>query len=89
MSRAKCLLPVSSSSFFFFKSFHLFILGCAGSSVQAFSSCGEWGLFFVVVLGLLICGGSLVSEHRLWVCGLNSCISPALEHRLNSCGTGP
>ena len=32
---------------------------------QAFSSCGEPGLFFVVVCGLLIVVASLVLEHRL------------------------
>jgi len=31
----------------------------------AFSSCGEPGLFFVVVCGLLIVVASLVLEHRL------------------------
>ena len=32
---------------------------------QAFSSCGEHGLLFVVVRGLLIAVASLVAEHRL------------------------
>ena len=32
---------------------------------QAFSSCGEQGLLFVVVHGLLIAVASLVAEHRL------------------------
>ena len=48
--------------------FNLFIFGCIGSSllcVQAFSSCGEQGLLFVVVRGLLIVVASLVAEHRL------------------------
>ena len=31
----------------------------------AFSSCGEWGLFFVVVCRLLIAVASLVAEHGL------------------------
>ena len=31
----------------------------------AFSSCGEWGLFFVAVHGLLIAVASLVSEQGL------------------------
>ena len=36
--------------------------------MQAFSSCGEWGLLFVEVLGLLIAVTSLVVEHGLeWV----------------------
>ena len=33
--------------------------------VWAFSSCGEQGLLFVVVHGLLIAVASLVVEHRL------------------------
>ena len=32
---------------------------------QAFSSCGEQGLLFVVVCGLLIVVASLVAEHGL------------------------
>ena len=50
----------------FFKK-NLFIFGCAGSSLlgAAFSSCSEWGLFFVEVRGLLIVVVSLVAEHRL------------------------
>ena len=31
----------------------------------AFSSCGEWGLFFVAVCRLLIVVASLVAEHGL------------------------
>ena len=37
---------------------------------QAFSSCGEWGLLFVAVHGLLIAVASLVAEHRLQAHGL-------------------
>ena len=33
--------------------------------VQAFSSCGEWGLLFIVVCDLLIVVASLVAEHGL------------------------
>ena len=33
--------------------------------VWAFSSCGKWGLLFIVVRGLLIAVASLVEEHRL------------------------
>ena len=36
----------------------------------AFSSCGERGLLFVVVRGLLIAVASLVAEHRLCAHGL-------------------
>ena len=32
---------------------------------QAFSSCGEWGLLFVAVHGLLIVVASPVAEHGL------------------------
>ena len=58
---------------------------------QAFSSCGEQGLLFVVVHRLLIAVASLVVEH--WALGtrasvvaafrLSSCGSQALEHRLS------
>ena len=36
----------------------------------AFSSCGERGLLFVAVHGLLVAVASLVVKHRLWVCRL-------------------
>ena len=32
---------------------------------RAFSSCGEWGLLFVTVRGLLTAVASLVAEHGL------------------------
>ena len=32
---------------------------------QAFSTCGEWGLLFVAVRGLLIAVASLVAKHGL------------------------
>ena len=32
---------------------------------RAFSSCGKWGLLFVVVRGLLTAVASLVAEHGL------------------------
>ena len=60
----------------------------------AFSSCGEWGLLFVVVCGLLIgvvaslcCGAWALGMQASVVvaCGLSSCGSRALEHRLSSC----
>ena len=63
---------------------------------QAFSSCGERGLLFVAVCGLLIAVASLCC--RAWAlgawasvvvpCGLSSSSSRALEHRLSSCGAG-
>ena len=63
-------------------------------STRAFSSCGERGLLFIAVCGLLIAVASLVAEHRLWSAqasvdvarGLHSCGLWALEHRLSSCG---
>ena len=56
-------------SFFFFL-INLFIylfLAALGlrCSMRAFSSCGEWGLLFVVVRGFLITVASLVAEHGL------------------------
>ena len=52
--------------FFIFFNFFLFLvvlgLHCCA---WAFSSCGERGLLFIVVRGLLIAVASLVAEHRL------------------------
>ena len=50
----------------FFNLFYLFLaaLGLC-YCMQAFSSCREQGLLFVVVLGLLIVVASLVVEHGL------------------------
>ena len=56
-------------SFFFLINFFLAALGlrcCA----RAFSSCGERGLLFVVVRGLLIAVAFLAAEHRLEACRL-------------------
>ena len=59
----------------------------------AFSSCGERGLLFVAVRGLLIAVASLVASMGSRRVGsvvvarrLSSCGSRALEHRLSSCG---
>ena len=54
---------------------------------QAFSSCGEQGLLFVVMCRLLIAVASLVVDHGLYMHGLSSCGSRALQRRLSSCGT--
>ena len=43
----------------------------------AFSSCGEWGLLFVVVRRLLLVVASLVAEHRLQTRRLSNCGSRA------------
>ena len=61
---------------------------------RAFSSCGNWGLLFVAVRGLLIAEASLCFGAwalGAWAsvvvaCGLSSCGSQALERRLSSCG---
>ena len=51
----------------FLKLINLFILAALGlcCCAQAFSSCGERGLLFVAVCGLLIVVASLVAEHGL------------------------
>ena len=60
--------------------------------VWAFSSCGEWGLLFVVVRGLLIavasrCGARALGTWASVVVArrLRSCGSRALDHGLGSC----
>ena len=54
---------------FFIYKFILFYLFLAALGLRccarAFSSCGEWGLLFVVVHRLLIAVASLVAEHGL------------------------
>ena len=51
---------------FFYKFIYLFLavlgLRCCA---RAFSSCGERGLLFVAVRGLLMAVASLVAKHRL------------------------
>ena len=57
------------------------------TTARALSSCGEWGLVFVVVRGLLIAVASLIAEH-----GLQSAGSVVVMHRLScfeSCGILP
>ena len=87
--------------FYFLIYFYLFIFGCVGSSLlctQAFASCGERGLLFIAVRGLLLAVTSLVAEKSharalgVWASvvvarGLSSCGTRALERRLSSCGT--
>ena len=57
----------SSRLFFFFNLFIYLFLAALGlrCCTRAFSSCGERGLFFISVRGLLIAVASLVVEHRL------------------------
>ena len=50
--------------YFIFLFLFLAVLGLC-CCTRAFSSCGEWGLLFVVVRGLPIAVASLVAEHRL------------------------
>ena len=52
--------------FCFFKLIYLFlaVLGLCCHAL-AFSSCGEWGLLFIVVCRLLLAVASLVAEHGL------------------------
>ena len=55
-------MQLANFFFFFFK--FLAALGLCGCS-RAFSSCGEQGLLFVAVCGLLMAVASLVVEHGL------------------------
>ena len=68
-SLEKCLFR-SSGQYFFFLIFNLiYLLFLVVSGLRcctwAFSSCGERGLLFIVVRGLLIAVASLVVEHGL------------------------
>ena len=85
-------------NFYFFQilfiSFYLFIylfFGCIGSFLLRVGfSCGEWGLLFIVVCGLLIVVASLVAEHRLQACGLQQLWhvgSVVVARRLQSAGS--
>ena len=71
-----------------FRSFNKFIylfLAALGlcCCAWAFSSCGEQGLLFVAVCGLLIAMASLVAEHG----ALGTRASVVVTRRLTSCGT--
>ena len=63
---SNCFFVYRFFFWFFFKFIYLFLaalgLRCCP---QAFSSCGERGLLFVAVRGLLVAVASLVAEHRL------------------------
>ena len=67
---------------FFLRFIIIFFLAALGfrCCTRAFSSCGEWGLLFVVVHGLLIVVASRCRARALGarasvvvVCGLSSC----------------
>ena len=66
LSSHKVLCFPTCSFFFKLKKINLFlaVLGLH-SCAQAFSSCGEQGLLFLAVRGLLIAVASLVAEHGL------------------------
>ena len=83
-----------SSIFFFNKFIYLFTLFLAALGLcccaQAFSSCGEQGLLFVEVCGLLIEVASLVAEYRLQARGLQQLQhtgSVVVTRRLQSTGS--
>ena len=61
------LLPGCSVFFFKFICFIYLFLAALGlpCCVRAFPSCGERGLLFIVVRGLLIAVASLAAEHGL------------------------
>ena len=97
------LILLALLSFFYFLTLLFIFLAALGlcCCMQAFSSCGERGLLFIALHGLLIVVASLVAEHGLQAHGLqqlqhagsvvvarglSSCGSRALEHRLSSCG---
>ena len=66
-TQPKPRLGLEPSVFFFFliNSFIYFWLHWLFVAAWAFSSCGEQGLLFVAVRGLLIAVASLVAEHGL------------------------
>ena len=72
----------------FFKK--LLIFGGAGlcCCAQAFCSWGEQGYSLVAFAGFLLRSLLLLQSMGSRACGLRSCGSWALEHRLSSCGTG-
>ena len=67
-------LSLSELPHFFFYIYFYFYLFLAALGlrccVQAFSSCGKWGLLFVAVRRFLIAVASLVAEHGLQARGL-------------------
>ena len=70
--------------FFFFNVFIYLFLAVLGlcCCAQAFSSCGEWGLLFIVVRGLLM---AVASCCRAWALGARASVVVAC--RLSSCGS--
>ena len=89
------LKVIQVTTFFFFNKFiYLWLRLGLHCCARAFSSCGERGLLFIAVHGLLIAVASLCcGAHALgtWASvvvarGLSSRGSRALERRLSSCG---
>ena len=78
-------------SFFIYKSIYFIYLFLAALGlcccVQAFCSCGERGLLFVAVRGLLIAVASVVAGTGSRCAGFSSCGTQALERRLSSCSS--
>ena len=69
---------------FFLKFIFIYLfLAALGCCSQAFSSCGERGLLFIVVHGLLIVVASLC--YRAWALGVWA--SVVVARGLSSCGT--
>ena len=62
------IMIISLENSFFLKIYFIYLfLAALGlrCCTRAFSSCGERGLLFIAVCGLLIAVASLVVEHRL------------------------
>ena len=76
---------IGRAEYFFFRIYLIFWLRWVFIAAYGLSSCGNWGLFFVVMHRLLIAVASLVAEHRPWVSMLQQlqCVgSVAVTHRL-------
>ena len=89
LGRAKGKRWTECVFFFFFFNLFLAVLGLR-CCTQAFSSCGEQGLLFVAVRGLLIAVASLVVEHGLQAHGLQQLWhtgSVVVAHGLQSTGS--
>ena len=73
------------SSFFFYN--FIYFLAALGlcCCAQAFCSCGEQWLLFLVVPGCLIVVAPLVTVPGLQAHGLSNCGLLPLKHRLSSC----
>ena len=92
MARCLCIYFLQLISFYLKKKLFIYYLFLAALGLRccarAFSSCGERGLLFVAVRGLLIVVASRCGARASVVVagGLSSCGSRALERRLSSCG---